>query len=38
MHTALRHTAHRPFSLPGRPWLFWQTWYDLLFAHWPADA
>ena len=38
MHPALRHTAHRPFPLPGRPWLFRQTWKDLLFAHWPADT
>jgi uncharacterized protein YqjF (DUF2071 family) len=31
---ALRETAHRPWSLPDRPWLMGQTWYDLLFAHW----
>ena len=38
MHPAFRHTDHRPFPLPDRPWLFRQTWNDLLFAHWPADA
>jgi uncharacterized protein len=30
----LRETAHRPWPLPGSPWLMGQTWYDLLFAHW----
>jgi uncharacterized protein len=30
----LRATGHRPWPLPGRPWLMGQTWYDLLFAHW----
>ena len=32
---ALRETAHRPWPLPSSPWLMGQTWYDLLFAHWP---
>lgn len=32
---ALRDTAHRPWPLPSRPWVMGQTWYDLLFAHWP---
>jgi uncharacterized protein YqjF (DUF2071 family) len=31
---ALGDTAHRPWPVPGRPWLMGQTWYDLLFAHW----
>jgi uncharacterized protein YqjF (DUF2071 family) len=31
---ALRHTAHRPWPVPKRPWLMGQTWHDLLFAHW----
>jgi uncharacterized protein len=31
---ALREPGHRPWPLPGRPWLMGQTWYDLLFAHW----
>jgi uncharacterized protein len=25
---------HRPWTLPGRPWLMAQTWNRLLFAHW----
>ena len=32
---ALSETTHRPWPPPGRPWLMGQTWYDLLFAHWP---
>ena len=31
-------TAHRPWPLPGGPWIMSQTWNDLLFAHWPVDA
>ena len=34
----LDHTAHRPWPMPGSPWLMTQTWHDLLFAHWPVDA
>src|SRR4051794_17110859 len=34
----LRETAHRPWPLPGGPWLQGQTWQDLLFAHWPLPA
>jgi uncharacterized protein YqjF (DUF2071 family) len=30
-------TAHRPWSMPDRPWIMTQTWHDLLFAHWPVD-
>src|SRR5262249_15400018 len=26
--------AHRPWPLPGGPWVLTQTWNDLLFAHW----
>jgi uncharacterized protein YqjF (DUF2071 family) len=29
--------AHRPWPLPGGPWLMAQTWLDLLFAHWPVE-
>lgn len=25
----------RPWPAPARPWVQRQTWYDLLFAHWP---
>src|SRR5947208_11597724 len=34
----LNETAHRPWSLPGSPWLMTQSWHNLLFAHWPVDA
>jgi uncharacterized protein len=37
MHPALRHTAHRPWPLPRRPWIWRQSWLDLLFMHYPAD-
>jgi uncharacterized protein YqjF (DUF2071 family) len=30
--------AHRPWPLPKTPWIQAQTWYDLLFAHWPIAA
>jgi uncharacterized protein YqjF (DUF2071 family) len=30
----LGETAHRPWPVPGRPWVQGQTWLDLLFAHW----
>jgi hypothetical protein len=38
MPDLLAQTAHRPYSLPSRPWVMRQTWYDLLFAHWPVPA
>jgi len=28
---------HRPFPIPRQPWVFTQSWNDLLFAHWPVD-
>lgn len=31
----LDQTAHRPWPLPAGPWVMQQTWYNLLFAHWP---
>ena len=34
----LDDVAHRPWPLPGGPWLMTQSWHDLLFAHWPVDA
>ena len=36
----LAERDHRPWPLPGRPWLQGQSWIDLLFAHWrvPAEA
>jgi uncharacterized protein len=32
----LRETRHRPWPVPGEPWLMAQTWENLLFAHWPV--
>lgn len=32
----LGQTDHRPWPMPGGPWLMTQTWHDLLFAHWPV--
>ena len=29
---------HRPWPLPGGPWVMAQRWHDLLFAHWPVPA
>ena len=36
----LDQTAHRPWPLPNRPWIMYQRWHDLLFAHWalPPEA
>jgi uncharacterized protein YqjF (DUF2071 family) len=36
----LGETDHRPWPLPGAPWLMGQTWVNLLFAHWrvPEEA
>jgi uncharacterized protein len=34
----LAQVEHRPWPLPARPWLMGQTWYHLLFAHWPVEA
>ena len=36
MHPLLNETAHRPWPLPDEPWVMFQTWRDLLFAHWPV--
>ena len=30
--------AHRPWPLPGGPWIMTQSWHDVLFAHWPVAA
>jgi uncharacterized protein len=38
MHRALTEVAHRPWPLPGGPWIMSQSWHDLLFAHWPIDV
>jgi uncharacterized protein YqjF (DUF2071 family) len=34
----IESVAHRPWPLPGRPWVMAQTWHDLLFAHWPIPV
>jgi uncharacterized protein YqjF (DUF2071 family) len=34
---AFAESAHRPWPLPGGPWVMGQTWNDLLFAHWRVD-
>lgn len=33
----VHHTAHRHWPLPDAPWVMRQTWYNLLFAHWPIE-
>jgi uncharacterized protein YqjF (DUF2071 family) len=30
--------GHRPWPLPAAPWVMTQSWNNLLFAHWRADA
>ena len=37
-HSFLNHLDHRPWELPTSPWVWRQSWQDLLFAHWPVDA
>lgn len=34
----LARQEHRPWPLLDRPWLIFQSWQDLLFAHWPIPA
>lgn len=29
---------HRPWSLPAQPWVMFQSWQKLLFAHWPVES
>jgi len=33
----LDKVGHRPWPMPGAPWVMRQSWHDLLFAHWPVD-
>jgi len=35
MDPLLKIVEHRPWPLPGGPWIMKQIWHDLLFAHWP---
>jgi len=37
-HPAFECFDHRPWPVPDRPWIWRQTWHDLLFAHWPVPA
>jgi uncharacterized protein YqjF (DUF2071 family) len=37
-HVSLTRLEHRPWELPAAPWIWRQSWCDLLFAHWPVDA
>ncbi len=30
----LRIVKHRPYPVPEGPWIMWQVWHELLFAHW----
>src|SRR5262245_19513709 len=32
----VEQVAHRPWPMPGGPWIMTQSWHDLLFAHWPV--
>lgn len=34
----LNDVAHRPWPLPADPWIMFQSWQDLLFAHWAVPA
>jgi uncharacterized protein YqjF (DUF2071 family) len=36
-YDVVRDVTHRPWPVPDGPWVFTQTWRDLLFAHWPVD-
>ena len=38
VHPSLRHVAHRPWPLPARAWRWRQSWLDLAFLHYRADA
>jgi uncharacterized protein YqjF (DUF2071 family) len=38
MHPSLERVDHRPWPLPRSPWVWRQSWRDLLFAHWPVPA
>jgi uncharacterized protein YqjF (DUF2071 family) len=33
----LRETGHRPWPLPSRPWIMFQSWQRQLFMHWPVQ-
>lgn len=31
----IKETDHRPYPKPDSPWIMYQEWHNLLFAHWP---
>jgi uncharacterized protein len=33
----LSQASHRPWRLPGGPWMMFQSWQNLLFAHWRVE-
>ena len=33
-----KQTAHRPWPMPRAPWIHFQSWRRLLFAHWPVSS
>ena len=36
-YAILKEHAHRPWPMPGTPWIMTQTWLDVLFAHWAVE-
>ena len=34
----LSRTEHRPYPMPGGPWVLFMSWHDLLFMHWRVPA
>lgn len=34
----LSRADHRPYPLPGGPWVLAMSWHELLFMHWPVPA
>jgi uncharacterized protein YqjF (DUF2071 family) len=38
VHPSLSRLDHRPWQIPGGPWVLRQRWTNLLFAHWPVKA
>ncbi len=34
----LDQADHRPYPLPGGPWVLAMSWHELLFMHWPVPA
>jgi uncharacterized protein YqjF (DUF2071 family) len=37
-YSVMDQVDHRPYPMPGTPWIMTQTWHDLLFLHWPVDG